>query len=211
MTILQTRPFNLRPVCREAPAKGPDLRATHRTAAANYWYIVRENGHDLLGPTPDFHAKRADLVDSGREAPLRGPAPSLAACALWQAADVGAAAHRPDQASAFHIVASLPEGDAASWRALVQAYGQAELCANGMVADWAIHARDADGPGSSRIAPHVHLLVTARSWRAGRRPGQRHPRWFTHKAQIRGAADRWYAMSGLYPQIAVDWEPVAGC
>jgi len=66
-TIHESRPFNLRYIVR-APAgiHGDALRATHRTAMCNYLYITRQNGEDEFGPTPDFAARRADLVAVGR-------------------------------------------------------------------------------------------------------------------------------------------------
>ena len=75
-TIHESRPFNLRYIVRQpAGIHDDDQRRTHRTALCNYLYIVRENGHDEFGPTPDFAARRKDLVATGRAGPLRSHAP----------------------------------------------------------------------------------------------------------------------------------------
>ncbi len=72
MSIHTRRPFVIRPVCLEATGLGgQSLRATFRTAAANYWYIMRQTGIDAFGPTPDFSLKLADLIETGREGPER--------------------------------------------------------------------------------------------------------------------------------------------
>lgn len=180
---------------------GEDFRATYRSAKANFLYTVRINGEDERGPTPDFAAKSADLVDHGREAPTRGPGPSLEGVALWEAADRAARDHCPQHATAFHLIGTLPpDGDPASWRALIQNFCQTEFCMNGMIADWAIHAL-ADDAGSWKIAPHVHIILTARGWRSGggRRPGQRNIAWLSRETQHRALRQSWSDTTGIYP------------
>jgi hypothetical protein len=202
MTIVnKRRPFVLRPIIREpAGINSTNLRATHRTAATNYWYIVRQNGRDEFGPTPDFEAKRGDLIDTGREAPIRGPRSALAGVGLWQAADEGARAHLPAEATAFHAVGDLPvDGTPDSWRVTIQKFCADQLNSNGMIVDWGIHAF----PGEDRLwktLPHVHLLITARTWRHDRSPGRRHPRWIPGEPAQRGIADAWLALTGLPPR-----------
>ena len=192
------RPFVLRPIIREpSEINGTDLRATYRTAAANYWYIVRQNGRDEFGPTPNFEAKRSDLIEIGREAPIRGPRSALAGVGLWQAADEGARAYLPAEATAFHAVGDLPlDGKPDSWRAIIQKFCADQLILNGMIVDWGIHAR----PGEDRpwdTLPHVHLLITARTWRHNRSPGRRHPRWISCEAAQREISDAWLALAGF--------------
>lgn len=81
--------------------RGEQYRTTHKSAVANYLYTIRQDGADHYGPTPPFSAKAADLIETGREAPVRGPIARYAGIELWKAMDEAAEAHCPNEESHF--------------------------------------------------------------------------------------------------------------
>lgn len=183
------RPFNLRPVVAEST-----LRVTHRTAYASYCYIRRKPDTDIYGPMPEEWATRGDLVATGRIHPAQTPAWARSGPKIWKDADASVFPHRLNEATALHIVLTLPPTEEASvWEYLIETFGSEQIAGHGMIADWAIHNKPSD------IAPHAHLLVTARSWRTDRNPGQQHPRWFASAAAVRAAERAWIDISGLRP------------
>ena len=198
-TIHESRPFNLRYIVR-APGgiHGDALRATHRTALCNYLYITRQNGEDEFGPTPDFAARRNDLVAVGRAGPLRSHAPAYAGSAIWIAADAASREPRPELATGMHAVGSLPpELHPVQWERLIAAFCDTQLAARGMVVDWAIHALHGDD-GEAAVAPHSHMLITGRTF-DGPRPGTWQRSWITSPAQVSALGNAWYALTGMYP------------
>lgn len=183
------RPFNLRPVVAEST-----LRATHRTAYASYCYIRREPDTDHYGPMPEEWATRGDLVATGRIHPAQTPAWARSGPKIWKDADASVFPHRLNEAVALHIVLTLPpSADASAWVDLIEEFGADHIANQGMIADWAIHYKPYE------IAPHAHLLVTARSWRPDRNPGRQHQRWFASEAAVRMAGLAWIDISGLRP------------
>ena len=206
-TIQEHRPFNLRYILREPGGiHGEDMRMLHRTASCNYRYIMRENGVDEFGPTPDFAARR-DLFDHGRRAPVACRGEAYAGVKIWEAADAAARERRPQLATAMHAVGSLPrDGDRSSWRAMVEALNQDHLADQGMVVDWAIHVAPDDGD-SLAPSPHVHWLITSRMWRRDRDHGRHQKPWLSTKAQVDRLAEAWFEITGLYP---VDYRKPAG-
>ena len=173
-TIHESRPFNLRYIVR-APGgiHGDDRRATHRTALCNYLYIVRENGEDEFGPTPDFAARRADLVAVGRAGPLRSHAPVHAGPAIWAAADAASREPRPELATAMHAVGSLPpELHQVQWERLIAAFCDTQLAARGMVVDWAIQVFGAAGLSNDTFL--AHAFASARLLRFADGPDEVH-------------------------------------
>ena len=201
-SIHQLRPFNLRYIVRDSISiHGEDLRATHRTAECNFLYIMRENGADEFGPTPNFAARRADLVDSGRLAPVRMKTSGYANVDLWKAADDQARASRPELSTAMHAVGSLPRnGSLASWRGHITAFCEEQFVRGGMVVDWGLHALR-DETGEFIIPPHVHFLVTSRAWDRRRAMGRWQLGWFTRKEHVRELESAWYERTGLYPVV----------
>lgn len=198
-SIHELRPFNLRYIVREGMGIHADEeRRTHRTASCNYRYILRQNGVDEVGPTPDF-AARGDLIDHGRCAPLAGLDKAYEGITIWEAADDASRVRRPELATAMHAVGSLPRnGDRRSWRALVEAFGEDHLASQGMVVDWGIHVMPDDNDGFT-TPPHCHWLITSRTWRGDRDPGRHQRSWLSTRPQVAGLADTWYALTGLYP------------
>ena len=55
--------------------------------------------------------------------------------------------------------------------------------------------------GGWKIAPHVHVILTARGWRSGggRRPGQRNIAWLGRETQRRELRQAWSDATGIYP------------
>lgn len=197
-TVLHPRPpFNARPVCpagRESrSADGP--YATHYTATASYLYINRLSGSDRFGTVPDGYVDRGDLVAAGRCHPLKLPPRLRSGDTLWREADEAAALEGPRAITATHIVADLPpDADPRRWTWLVEKYAYDHLVDKGMIVDWAVHHRVTDGqPGR----PHVHLLATARFWRATGRFGSRQWQWLANADQIRTAEDDWLRLIGM--------------
>ena len=176
-TIADTASVCMDPLDRDRPFKmlsaihhprialGTDQRSIWKSAVANRLYLTRDIGEDLFGRVPDFSAKRADLGEHGRRGPIGCETSALEGLKLWQAADAAAAIDRPELPVAFHAIGWLPlERSEEAWRTLVYEFCDDVLVRNGMVADWAIH-RLADACGGWTIPPHVHLVITARSWR----------------------------------------------
>ena len=197
-TIHESRPFNLRYIVR-APGgiHGDERRATHRTALCNYLYIMRENGADEFGPTPEFAARRNELVTVGRHGPIRSHRPMYAGSVIWAAADEASREPRPELATAMHAVGSLPpEQDVVQWTRLVAEFCDEQLAARGMVVDWAIHTLREDGEYT--IPPHVHWLITSRTFDRGNR-GQWQKAWITTPAQVTELGIAWYELTGLFP------------
>lgn len=183
------RPFNFRPVIAESK-----LRATHRTAYASYCYIRREPDADMYGPMPQEWGARSDLVATGRIHPAQTLAWARSGPKIWKDADASVTPHHLTEAAAFHLVLSLPPSmDAGEWVHLIETFGTGQISNQGMIADWAIHHKQ------DAVAPHAHLLVTARSWRTDRNPGRSHPRWFAGAKAIRAAELAWVDISGLRP------------
>jgi hypothetical protein len=176
-SLHETRPFVVRPIIDRVGLSGgaqPQL-GTHRTAAASYLYIRRQPGSDSIGPLPPAYlAKGADLVDMGRVYPRNTPPALREGRLLWDEADSAALRHDLGDASATHIVASLPSSMAPpEWRELVTKWALKALVAEGMIADWGIHALVDPDTGKWAVKPHVHALVTARDFKPGLRRGRR--------------------------------------
>ena len=72
-----------------------------------------------------------------------------------------------------------------------------------MIVDWAIHHSKAT-EGRPAGIPHVHLLATARFWRARSvgRFGSRQWQWLANADQIRTAEDDWLRTIGMRPSLA---------
>lgn len=205
MHIHQARPFNTRYVIAGAVSPhADDLRTTHRTARCNYWYINRETGTDEFGPTPNF-ASRTDLVDRGRVGPARAKCPELDGIKLWETMDAVARVIRPSEATLAHSVASLPiaEGPAV-WRDMIEGFIEDHLSSQGMVVDWAVHAQE-ESPDRRLILPHCHMLVTTRVYdRAHPDFGKRRQSWLRTPAAARSLAEKWYALSGIFPPLVAE-------
>lgn len=200
-TVHDVRPFNVRPVCAagrsDQSATGP--YATHYTATASFLYMMRTPGSDHFGPVPDAYLAKDDLFRTGRFYPEHRMPPALkSGLALWSEADNAAAEIGAEEVSAIHIVGTLPLNvEPGRWPMLVKRYCFDHIVSQGMIVDWAIHAK-ADEDGWA-VRPHVHLLTTARFWRANARKGDRQRAWFCSKDQMRAAEDAWLAITGLQP------------
>lgn len=190
-------PFDISPVVHPQNGIASDASRTFWSATANALYIVRRNGADLFGPTPDFAAKLVacpDLIDQGRRGPIGCDAEPVAGLALWRAADAAAIVDRPSAAVAHHAIGWLPtDTDADGWREIALEFLDTHIVANGMVADWAIHAL-ADGEGGWLKKPHLHAIITGRFWR-GQRVGQPQAAWLTTAKQRTRLEDAWIALS----------------
>lgn len=200
-SLYHDRPFNIRYAVHERTARyTPELLRTHRTARASWLYIHRGQGADAFGPTPDW-SRRDDLVVQGRCAPARASHPSLDGIGLWDQADRHAAAFRPDEPVLAHAVGSLPEGEGvAGWRNLIEGFCEDYLTSQGMVADWAVHARASTGD-RSEILPHVHLLITTRVFDPAHTDvGRIRQTWLRTDKARKALAEKWWAHSGITPR-----------
>ncbi|MBR0553765.1 MobA/MobL family protein [Stakelama marina] len=200
MSIHIHRPFNIRYVVwNPVNARGEDVRSTHRTGKCSYCYIHRLHGIDDVGPMPDWSHKQ-DLVMAGRCGPKRSQVPELEGVALWEKLDAAAKQMRPSEAIMAHCVGSLPEHEGeAVWREMVEGFLEDHIAAQGMVADWAVHYRvdRDDRPG---VHPHAHMLITTRVYDPSSPEfGKRRQNWLRTPAACRSLAEKWYAITGIYP------------
>ena len=191
------RLFDISPVIHPQSGIPSEQSRTFWSATANALYIVRENGEDLFGATPDFAAKLSecpDLVDHGRRGPIGCDSETLAGLELWRAADAAALVDRPSASVALHMIGWLPtEMDERGWRELILEFLDTQIVANGMIADWALHAL-ADGEGGWIKKPHMHAIITARFWK-GPRFGQPQPAWFPTVKRRNALCAAWTAVS----------------
>jgi MobA/MobL family len=143
-SLHETRPFVVRPIINHVGLSGGSRSqiGTHRTATASYLYIRRESGSDSIGPLPPAYLeKRHDLVDMGRAYPRNTPPALREGRLLWDQADSAALRHDLGDASATHIVASLPTSiTPPEWRELVTKWALEAVVKEGMIVDWAIHS-----------------------------------------------------------------------
>ena len=199
-SILERRPFNVRYIVRQPSGPDPEKkRCTFGTAECNWAYIMRTNAKDEFGPTPDF-ASRDDLVANGRAGPMRALRQDWADNQFWRMLDGFSLDRRPDQATAVHMVGSLPIHDTPEqWRQTVISFVEDEISSKGMVVDWGIHFRVADR-GRPAIHPHVHILASVRTF--DRDPGRRNPAWFGSERAERQIKERWSELTRLYPAPA---------
>ena len=193
----QQTPFTITPVIHPQHGLHPDASRTFWSATANAHYIVRQNGQDLFGPTPDFAAKLVDcpdLVAHGRRGPTDCDVQGNIGMDLWRAADAAALIDRPSAPVAFHSIGWLPPtmGEA-GWRELILQFLDEQMLAKGMIADWAIHALT-DREGEWIKKPHVHFITTGRFWK-GPRIGQPQLTWFSTVKQRKSAIDAWRNIS----------------
>lgn len=173
----------------------PDPRSrTFWSAVANVNYIMRTQGTDLFGPTPDLAEKLAggnDLVDHGRRGPIGCNGDAVRGMELWNAADHATRNDRPSVPVAHHLIGWLPAGTThAHWRELTLEFLDREIAGGGMVADWAIHAL-ADPRNGWIKKPHLHAIVTHRFWKAGRRTGEPNGAWLGSVKQRQKVVDAW--------------------
>lgn len=182
--------FQLSPVIHPTNFVGDPASRTFWSAEANARYIVRASGSDIFGQTPNWSAKRANLGEHGRRAPLgkNGVIPS--GFELWRAADEAARHERGDAPVAWHMIGWLDQDRSEiDWRFKVTGFIDRYLIAQGMTADWAIH-RQTDGQGRWITKPHVHIVATARFY-AGPRIGQPQPNWLTSRKMRDALRDAW--------------------
>ena len=142
--------FDITPVIHLRDGVRDDRSETFWSATANALYIVRQDGVDIFGPTPEFNAKLLncpDLVANGRRGPKGCDAQEFAGLELWRAADRATLQDRPSMPAAYHAIGWLPtDVGQEAWREIILQFLDEQIVANGMVADWALHAL-ADGSG----------------------------------------------------------------
>lgn len=190
------KPFDITPVIHPQNGFHPEASRTFWSATANALYIVRQNGEDVFGATPDFAGKLAecpDLVAHGRRGPIGCDVDAIAGLELWRAADKAAAVDRPSAPVAFHAIGWLPTAmGEEGWREWILQFLDDQIVANGMIADWALHALG-DGEGGWVKKPHMHAVITSRFWK-GPRIGQPQPAWFSTAKRRSMVGEVWAAM-----------------
>ena len=188
--------FSITPVIHPKDGVADPRSRTFWSATANALYIARADGEDLFGSTPSLAHKLAsgnDLVDHGRRGPIGCDADAIAGIRLWEAADLATRHDRPSAPVAWHAVGWLPENRTReAWRELTLEFLDREVVANGMIADWAIHALT-DGDGRWIKRPHLHMVLTARFWKPGRRTGAPNPAWLGGAKSREKLAANWNA------------------
>ena len=148
---------------RSAPAaasyrSGSVVGAGGRSAVASASYRSGETLHDArLGRTFDY-TRKEDVLHAEIVAPAHAPAWVYDRSRLWNG--VEAAEKRKDARLARDIIAALPRGlDAAAYQALAREFINDNFVAHGMIADFAIHDKDASDGGRN---PHMHIMLTTR-------------------------------------------------
>lgn len=111
---------------------------------------------------------------------------------VWAEADEATlATGDPTAVAAWHVMMEIPVLiSARNWAWMVKGFVQANLISKGAAVAWAIHAIESDD-SDWIIAPHAHLVVTARHWRHERRHGKRHPCWIANWAQQKRLEFAW--------------------
>ena len=166
-------PFRVRAISEEwmSANKVP----AYKTAVANVAYIWRDSAPtDRFGPLPAaFAQRRFELRSAGLILPGSAPLWAAQDYAVWAEADAATfATGDPTAIAGWHMVLGIPDRvPAAAWRGLITSFVERELAAKGRVTAWAIHALA--GEDGWIIAPHAHLIVTARGWRHDARHGRR--------------------------------------
>lgn len=170
--------FNIRPI--SEAWRWSSRRPAYRTALCNAAYVSRDaSPRDRFGPMPPIFAERRfELRGAGLLLPASAPLWAAQGYRVWEDADrVVAAADDPTAVAAWHVVMEIPVAvPSDQWPALVINFVQRELIRRGAVVAWALHALEGDG-GSWVVAPHCHLICTARYWRNDYRHGLRNVQW----------------------------------
>ena len=152
-----------------------DRVPAYKTAVSNVAYIWRDSDVvDRFGPMPAaFAERRFELRAAGLILPGSAPVWAAQDYAVWAEADVATVATGdPTAIAGWHMVLGIPDRvPAAAWHGLITSFVERELAAKGRVTAWAIHALA--GEDDWIIAPHAHLIVTARGWRHDARHGRR--------------------------------------
>lgn len=150
----------------------------YKTAVANAAYIWRDSDpSDRFGPMPaTFAERRCELRGSGLVLPASAPLWATKGYTIWEEADEAATATGdPTEVAAWHIMLQIPATIQPSfWPWMMTGFVERELAGRGAVTAWAIHALQGDD-GGWIVAPHAHLVTTARHWRHDHRQGRRHP------------------------------------
>lgn len=175
--------FTIRPISEVWRAK--DRSPAYRTAVANVAYIWRDSTPvDRYGLMPRaFAERRPELYASGLMLPQSAPAWAMEPYTIWQAAD-DAVEDLIDIAEvrAWHVLMQIPQDiPRRAWTPLVTGFVNAQLTSKGAAVAWAIHALEADD-GSWHVAPHAHLVLSARQWRRTAKQGQRMAAWAGYTA-----------------------------
>lgn len=190
--------FTIRPVSAEWRLVGRKL--AYRTARANVQYIWRDGaGHDRFGAMPRWFGERTyDLHAAGLLLPGSAPRWAATGYELWDRVDAATAATgEPTEVSAWHILAEMPSGlDARWWEWLATTFAERNLVRLGAPVAYAVHALAAAEDGWV-IAPHVHMVVPARRFRAGMRHGHRMPSWAGYSSSHDRLERAWRAACGL--------------
>jgi hypothetical protein len=185
--------FKIRPISEEWIYA--NRMPAYKTAVANAAYIWRDSSaNDRFGFMPaTFAERRYELKGSGLILPPN--APNWAADDLyrvWVEADAATlATGDPMAVAAWHVMMEIPVGiPAKNWAWLVKGFVQTHLAGKGAAVAWAVHALEG-ADYTWIIAPHAHLVVTARHWRHDRRHGKRHPCWISSWAQQKRLEFAW--------------------
>lgn len=198
--------FKVRPI--SEAWRWAERRPACRTAVANVAYIWRDaTPVDRFGPMPRaFAERRFELRGAGLMLPASAPNWAGEHYRIWEDADAATAAGEdPTAVAAWHVLMQIPERlSVARWRTLVTDFVQRELVVKGAAVAWAIHAVEA-AEGGWMIAPHAHLICTARHWRGDWRQGQRNPHWLGDWGRQKADEMAWRRACGA--ASAIGWRP----
>ena len=184
--------FAIRPI--SCAWRATDRLPAFKTAVANAAYIGRDSTPtDRFGPmSRAFAERRYELRAGGLLLPNSAPKWAEEPYRIWQEADAATdVTGDPTAVSAWHVMCEIPKAlHADAWEPLVRAFVTTDIVGRGAAAQWAIHATEAHD-GSWIVAPHCHVIVSARRWRHDARHGERHPAWAGTKAVQMRLASAW--------------------
>ena len=170
-----------------------DRRPAYRTAVANVAYIYRDSeARDRFGTMPaKFADARCEVQLAGLALPASAPVWAATGYRIWEEADVAAVATDDWTAvAAWHVMAQIPQNLPRScWVGLVHTLIERELTGRGAAVAYAVHALE--GADGWICRPHIHLVVSALSWRHDHRHGRRHPAWISSSAAQRHLGGVW--------------------
>ena len=171
-----------------------DRAAAYKTAVANAAYICRDDEpKDRYGAMPHaFATRRYELRAGGLMLPNSAPKWAEEPYRIWREADAAAdATGDPTAVSAWHVMCEIPATlTPSAWEPLVRDFVANEIVAKGAAAQWAIHAMQGDD-ADWIVAPHAHVIVSARRWRHDARQGERHSGWAGSFRRQQNLAQAW--------------------
>ena len=167
------------------------------SAVASAAYRSGEILHDERAGQTFNYARKEDIIHTEIISPDNVPDWASDRQALWNQVEAGE--KRKDAQLARAVIAALPrELDHDQHLAFVRQFVQEQFVAKGMIADVALHDKDADDGGRH---PHVHIMLTLREVDANGFAATKNREW-NSKSQLGAWRDAWGEMQNRYLEAA---------